>query len=195
MILHQGDFYKEHAVDVVDENAEEYFRSLRITYSEPLPPGCLVKMGRFHVNYTIATPWTSYQFVRVTRNVIVNDIDECSLDVKKYSDTCPQLIPQCHESATCINTIGSYTCQCPKFTSGDGFKKITSGVLPDGYQGGTGCVDTSKPVITLKGPNPKIIKVCKCGVMGGRATNGEEALCTQQRNNFGRNLKVCEFIS
>ena len=95
MKLKQGDFYKEHAVDIVDENAEEYLRSLRISYSKPLPPGCLFEMGEFHVNYTVATPWTSYQFVRVTRRVIVDDIDECKLDVQKYSESCPVLIPQC----------------------------------------------------------------------------------------------------
>ena len=194
MTLRQGDFYKEHAVDIMDENAEEYLRSLRITYSQPLPPGCLVQMGSFHVNYTIATPWTSYQFVRVTRNVIVKDVDECTLDAQKYSELCPQLIPQCHKAAKCVNTIGSYTCLCPKYTSGDGFKKISSGASPQGYQGGTGCADTSKPIIEVKGPNPKIIKVCKCGVMGGRTTAGDDSLCAQQRSNYGQNLKVCRII-
>ena len=197
MMLKQGDFYKEHAVDVIDENAEEYLRSLRITYSQPLPPGCLVRMGKFHVNYTIATPWTSYQFVRVTRNVVVEDIDECQLDVQKYSDLCPELIPQCHKSAKCVNTVGSYTCQCPKHTSGDGFKKgfAPATGAPEGYQGGSGCVDTSKPIIELQGPNPKILKVCKCGagVMDGQ-TEGEGSLCAQQRSSYGQNLKVCVCI-
>lgn len=203
LVLRQGDFYKEHAVDVIDDNAEEYLRSLRITYSQPLPPGCLTQMGNFHVNYTIATPWTSYQFVRVTRNVIVEDINECTLDTSKYAEICPALIPQCDVAAgaKCSNTKGSYTCDCPKYTSGDGFLSNVSDnkVHPEGYQGGTGCVDTSKPVIELLGPNPKILKVCKCGglagIMGGGSNKGseEDSLCAQQRGNYGASLRVRYF--
>ena len=57
--LRQGDVYKEYAVNIQDENAEEYLRSLNIAYSRPVTQGCLTKVGEFHVNYTIATPWTS----------------------------------------------------------------------------------------------------------------------------------------
>jgi hypothetical protein len=205
MRLRQGDFYKEYAVDIIDENAEEYLRSLRITYSKPLPPGCIVQMGDFHVNYTVATPWTSYQFVRVTRHVIVEDIDECTLDTAKYQNTCPELIPQCDVAAgaQCINTIGSYTCKCPKHTTGDGFKassSFASTLTPAGYKGGTSCVDTSKPVIEIMGPNPKVLRVCKCGgltgVIGSGNNQGAEhdRLCAQQRSKYGRNLKVRIFV-
>jgi len=198
MQLTQGDFYKEYAVDIIDENAEEYLRSLRITYSQPLPPGCLTEMGEFHVNYTVATPWTSYQFVRVTRRVVVDDIDECSLDVAKYSELCPALLPQCDTKAgaKCANTKGSYTCVCPKHTSGDGFKKIAGKIAaPEGYQGGTGCVDTSKPVIEILGPNPKVLRVCKCGgltgIMGSRSDDAsQDRTCAQQRSKYGSSLKV-----
>jgi len=208
LTLRQGDFYKEHAVDIIDDNAEEYLRSLRITYSQPLPPGCLTQMGNFHVNYTIATPWTSYQFVRVTRNVVVEDINECTLDAAKYQDTCPSLIPQCdtNAGAKCSNTKGSYTCDCPKHTSGDGFLVSAKSNLkqkqqqhPEGYQGGTGCVDTSKPVLEILGPNPKVLKVCKCGglagiMVGGSSSSndqkgGEDSLCAQQRGTYGDSLK------
>jgi hypothetical protein len=206
MTLRQGDFYKEYAVDVIDDNAEEYLRSLRITYSQPLPPGCLTQMGNFHVNYTIATPWTSYQFVRVTRQVVVEDIDECTLDVSKYQDVCPLLIPQCDvgAGAKCVNTQGTYTCACPKHTSGDGFLSFASNtknaMYPEGYQGGTGCVDTSKPVIEILGPNPKVLKVCKCGglagIMGSGGDKGEDSMCAEQRKNYGASLKVrlCCFV-
>lgn len=179
--LRQGDVYKEYAVDIIDENAEEYLRSLKITYSRPLPPGCLVKIGRFHVNYTVATPWTSPPYVRVTRTVVIEDIDECSLNPNIYSKRCPHLIPKCdiEAGATCQNTIGSYTCKCPQYTSGDGFFTIKGTQAdergnfldaPNGYLGGTGCRDTSKPRIDLLGPNPKIFRACKfdglTGVMG-----------------------------
>lgn len=166
--LKQGDTYKEYAVDIVDDNAEDYSRSLKIAYSRPLPPGCLDTIGSFHVNYTVATPWTNPPYARITRDVIIEDIDECTLDVERYQTACPQLIPQCdfESGAKCKNLIGSYTCVCPKFTSGDGFKYMASINMangkyigaPDGYSGGTGCRDTSKPIISLVGPNPKVFK-------------------------------------
>ena len=175
--LKQGDVYKEHAVDVIDENAEDYLRSLKIAYSRPLPPGCLAEIGSFHVNYTVAMPWANPPYARVTRNVIIDDIDECNLDAVRFETTCPQLIPQCDTAAgaICKNTNGSYTCKCPKYTSGDGFKFISSVKIendhfiggPVGYKGGTGCKDTSKPVIELVGPNPKVIRTCKVGGLSG----------------------------
>ena len=54
-ILKQGDSYKEYAVDVRDDNAEDYLRSLKIAYSRPLPAGCHVEMGTFEVNYTVVS--------------------------------------------------------------------------------------------------------------------------------------------
>lgn len=198
--LMQGDVYQEYLVDIQDENAEEYMRSLKIAYSKPLPSGCLTKIGEFHVNYTIATPWTTPSFVRVTRRVIIEDIDECSIDATVFAKTCPELIPQCDidSGAICVNTIGSYTCKCPEYTTGDGFKKgltFGEGDTPESFKGGTGCVDTSKPVITLEGPNPKIFRVCECGgiqgIMGGsieklRDTN----LKIEQAKYFGDDIKV-----
>lgn len=199
--LKQGDMYKEYAVDIMDENAEEYLRSLRISYSKPLPPGCLTKIGEFHVNYTVATPWTSPPYVRVTRRVTIDDIDECTLDESKYESSCPEIIPQCDikAGATCVNTIGSYKCRCPKYTAGDGFKPIHATAmenLPEGYKGGTGCVDTSLPVIDVLGPNPKVFKVCKCGglkgIMGGPNASypGGDQLCREQRKRYESSIRV-----
>jgi hypothetical protein len=199
--LKQGDWYKEYAVEVQDENAEEYLRSLKIAYSQPLPNGCLTSIGEFHVNYTVATPWTSPPYIRVTRRVIIEDVDECTLDVALYEKTCPALIPQCDVAAgaTCVNTIGSYSCQCPKFTSGDGFKTgLTFDPMnvPQGFSGGTGCRDTTKPVIQLQGPNPKIFRVCACGgiagVMGKPAggTIKDAELQRSQQKQYSDNVKV-----
>ena len=50
--LTQGDRYEEHGVDIIDDNAEDYLRSLKIDYSRPVPQGCLLEMGQFDVNYT-----------------------------------------------------------------------------------------------------------------------------------------------
>jgi hypothetical protein len=175
--LKQGDEYREFMVDIVDDNAEDYLRSLKVTYSRPLPPGCLTSIGEFHVNYTVAMPWTTPPYVRVTRRVVIEDIDECTLDVAKYQRTCPLLVPQCDKAAgaKCSNTVGSYTCQCPQNTSGDGFLKTAKFgddyPAPQSFKGGTSCVDTTKPVITLQGPNPKVFKICACGGLDGIMTS------------------------
>ena len=210
--LRQGDTYKEYAVDVIDENAEDYLRSLKIAYSRPLPPACLENIGSFHVNYTVATPWTSPPYVSVTRNVVIEDINECEIDVEKYGSMCPKLIPNCdvEAGAVCQNTDGSYTCKCPRFTSGDGFKFMSS-IQPDkagnyidapvGYKGGSGCRDTSKPIIEILGPNPKIFRTCQCGGLSGvmkkvKRNKGHVdhhgGLIAKQRNGYEDDIKVRE---
>lgn len=202
--LKQGDIYKEHAVDVIDENAEDYLRSLKIAYSRPLPPGCLAEIGSFQVNYTVAMPWANPPYVRVTRNVIIEDIDECKLNVERYETQCPQLIPQCDTKAgaVCENTNGSYTCKCPKYTSGDGFKFMSAVQVkgdkfigaPIGYNGGTGCRDTSKPVIQLLGPNPKVFRTCKVGGLHGMMKSAKhidkksEKLIGDQRSGYEEDI-------
>lgn len=197
--LKQGDVYKEHFVDIQDENAEEYLRSLKIAYSIPMPYGCLTDIGEFHVNYTVATPWTSPPYVRLTRRVIIEDINECLLDAAKYEQTCPPLVPKCDTEvgAKCANTIGSYTCQCPKHTEGDGFLTGLSFKqrAPTGFDGGTGCRDTSVPVITLVGPNPKIFSVCRCGGVKGVMHLSDESdkdadLSGQQQRHYGADIRV-----
>jgi hypothetical protein len=203
--LKQGDIYKEQAVDVMDENAEDYLRSLKIAYSRPLPPGCLAEIGSFQVNYTVAMPWANPPYVRVTRDVIIEDIDECKLDVSRYETQCPQLIPQCdtEAGAVCKNTNGSYTCKCPKYTSGDGFKFISTIQNKDGnfiggpvgYNGGVGCRDTSKPIIKLVGPNPKVFRTCKVGGLSGmmraskdRSGGKNEKLIGDQRRGYEEDI-------
>lgn len=210
--LKQGDEYREHMVDIVDDNAEDYLRSLKVTYSQPLPPGCLTGVGEFHVNYTVAMPWANPPYVRITRRVIIEDINECSISsspklLKKFQKTCPQLIPQCdtEAGAQCRNTVGSYSCQCPARTTGDGF--LTSATFdgndssyptPSSFKGGTSCTDTSNPVITVEGPNPKIFRVAKyvglVGVMSeySRSAQNEEAkekLEAVQRSLYENDIK------
>lgn len=200
--LKQGDVYKEYAVEIQDENAEEYLRSLKIAYSQPLPHGCLTKIGEFHVNYTVAMPWAEPPYVRVTRRVIIEDIDECSLDVSMYEKTCPELVPQCDTGAgaVCLNTIGSYTCSCPQYTSGDGFlRDLTFKAMdaPEGYQGGTGCHDTSKPIINLAGPNPKVFRICACGGLSGvmgQPGNVDGDLKISQQRYYDNDIKVSYYL-
>jgi hypothetical protein len=196
--LKQGDTYKEYAVEIQDENAEEYLRSLKIAYSKPLPSGCLTQIGEFHVNYTVATPWTSPPYVRITRRVIIEDIDECNLDIAHFERKCPSLIPRCDtaKGAICVNTIGSYSCKCPKFTLGDGFQEgyvFEPSDAPDDYRGGTSCRDVGAPVIQLRGPNPKVFRVCECdgisGVMGKRLQKDDE-MKSVQKSRYGSDIKV-----
>lgn len=194
--LKQGDSYHEYAVEVQDANAEEYMRTLQIAYSRPLPDGCLTEIGEFHVNYTISTPWTTPPYVRATRRVIIEDIDECKLDVSLYDKKCPILVPHCAAEAKCKNVVGSYTCQCPQYMSGDGFRVGGwEGVstTPKGFQGGTGCRDNHAPVITLNGPQPKVFKVCICGGISGimhsrKAMNQD--LRHAQRQLYDADIKV-----
>jgi len=215
--LKQGDEYREHMVDIVDDNAEDYLRSLKISYSRPLPPGCLTEVGEFHVNYTVAMPWANPPYVRIQRTVVIEDIDECKISanakaLKKFQSACPQLIPRCdyEAGAECRNTIGSYSCRCPPRTSGDGFLKSadfdfdfdpngTGFPAPSSFEGGTSCVDTSKPVLTVQGPNPKLFRVAKCGGLSGVTSpysgrgNGEneddkEQLVANQQQLYGADI-------
>ena len=181
MKLKQGDNYEECAVDIMDDNAEDLARTLKIAYSEPLPSGCLRKMGSFHVNYSVATPWTDPPFQKVTRTVEVGDLDECKISSKQAQLYCPEAIPKCDTAsgAVCKNTIGSYTCECPKCTAGDGFLPISGLNLDDpltpiGYGGGTGCVDSCKPEIKLAGPNPRVFRACKCSGLLGLTEGGKQ---------------------
>jgi len=211
--LSQGDRYEEYGVDVVDDNAEEYLRSLKMSYSRPLPQGCLSEMGQFYVNYTVATPWTTPEFVSAKRTVVIDNVNECQVKANVgVGANCPELVAMCdvEAGAMCKDEVGTYTCTCPKGTKGDGFLAIsrlisdgsggfTGNMVPDGYKGGTGCRDISKPVIELLGPNPKRFRVAKTsgvkGVIrrGGGNEEGDarlEALLVEQRSAYESDIRV-----
>jgi hypothetical protein len=184
-------------VEIVDENAEDYLRSLKISYSQALPKGCLTQVGEFHVNYTVAMPWANPPYVRITRRVVIDDTDECRVGTK-FQHSCPSLVHQCDRAAgaKCVNTIGSYSCQCPKSSSGDGFLALatfSAELTPSAYKGGNSCVDTSKPIIKLNGPNPKIFKICECrglsGVMSKNKSTDDIALHESQQQLYEQDIK------
>jgi len=209
--LSQGDKYEEYGVDVVDDNAEEYLRSLKIAYSRPLPQGCLLDLGEFHVNYTVATPWTSPNFVRAKRTVVIDNVNECAVKANVgVGANCPELVAMCdgEAGARCQDEIGTYTCQCPEGTEGDGFVPIprfrldgkggyVGSMVPKGYKGGMGCRDTSKPVIELLGPNPQRFRVAKVSGVKGVTRIGEneesnarvEALIAEQRSAYESDIR------
>jgi len=211
--LTQGDRYEEYGVDVIDDNAEEYLRSLKITYSRPLPQGCLLDMGEFYVNYTVATPWTSPEFVRAKRTVVIQNVNECKVRMNdgNIGSHCPELVSMCDvdAGAACLDEIGTYTCQCPEGTEGDGFLPIprlrpdgkggfVGTMIPKAYNGGTGCRDTSRPVIELMGPNPKVFRVAKTsglkGVVKGANDNADanarvDTILAEQRTTYEKDIK------
>jgi len=160
MSLRQCDSYYEQGVDIFNQNEETQSRAVDIEYSEPLGV-CMRKVGAFHVNYTLATPWVSNTstckapppHIRLTRYVDVLDVDECTLP-KEMAEKCPACKHRCSKEATCVNTIGSYTCKCPYCMQGDG------------YESGTGCTDSCAPVITVP-EAPFYFRVVKCrGLLG-----------------------------
>lgn len=188
MRLKQGDVYHEYSAEIEDKNKEEYQRVIRIEYSVPYPRDCLHKIGSFNVNYSVDTPWTVPPYQKITRQVVIEDIDECSLDMHQYEKTCPILVHRCDTDAgaKCVNTNGSYTCKCPKYTAGDGFLPgvaFKKEEAPIGFKGGESCHDVGKPVITLQGPNPKIFRVCECGGLSGVMTKKEGGKNTDMRQN------------
>ena len=159
--LKRGDVYEECAVDILDENAEEYARNLKISYSRPLSPGrCLTDLGTFTVNYTVATPWTDPPFAGVLRTVQVMDRNVCKIPQSEYRNWCPEILPKCdlENGAVCKTKPGGYRCECPNGMVGDGI--LIS-------EGGNGCVDRRPPVIEILGDNPRIFKVCACGGLKG----------------------------
>lgn len=161
MVLKRGDLYTECAVDILDENAEEYARNLKIAYSRPMSPGkCLAEMGTFTVNYTVATPWTSPPFVGVVRTVEIQDRNVCEIPRNQYIKFCPEILPKCdvNNGASCVSKRGGWSCKCPDGMVGDG-------VLLS--EGGTSCVDKRKPEIELLGANPRVFKLCGCSGLGG----------------------------
>jgi len=174
--LSQCDSYEEHGVDIVDLNEEAMSRNVDIEYSEPLG-SCLRKLGHFHVNYTLQTPWGNRPFIRVTRAVEVTDVDECVLS-EKVGKLCPECQQRCVAEARCSNTNGSYSCTCPPCMEGDGFMYGSlPGATPDGYSGGTQCRDSCAPAITV--PEPFYFRIPKCyGLMGP----AESSLCYSNRD-------------
>lgn len=164
-VLQRGDIYQECAVDIVDDNAEDYARSLKIAYSAPLSPGrCLAKLDTFTVKYTVATPWTNPPFVAAIRTVQVKDRNVCAIPKSEYSNWCPDILPKCdtESGATCQPEIGGWSCKCPRGMTGDGI--LVS-------ERGTSCVDNQKPIIELLGVNPRVFKTCGCGGLTGHLSN------------------------
>ena len=195
-VYYQGDYYQECGVDIINTNSdvEQDYRSLIIDYSNLHRAGtttqCFTQVGNYSVTYKyqLATPddhtTSNNDIISITRTVQVQDVDECAAvgktdilpNIRVGGGGCPAVfVAHCDFSAgaTCVNTIGSYTCKCPAYTVGDGFQKITDYDIadngstgsffkpPTGYQGGTGCVDTTKPIIQLLGPNPKLFRIAK----------------------------------
>lgn len=176
-ILRQGDEY-DHGCDakIEDSNPEEYSRSLKVSYKPSMLQACSKDVGEYEVTYTITTPWTDPPFAEVTRKVIVEDLDECSLSEEQLKSLeergCESLIPKCVPEAQCQNNIGSYACECPEYTSGDGFLN------------GTGCVDTHPPLITLLGPSTKVFRTAAAAGLSGVLSTSPSATSEKEKRRL-----------
>ena len=54
------------------------------------------------------------------------DLDECPILASLPSPQNDTNLRSCHEKATCVNTVGSYRCECIRGYAGDGFTCIGS---------------------------------------------------------------------
>jgi len=175
-ILRQGDEYNECSVTIEDSNPEEYSRSLKLSYKPSMLVGCAKEVGEYEVNYRIDTHWTNPPFAEVTRKVIVGDLDECTLSEEQIKSLkekgCESLIPSCVPEATCTNTVGSYACECPNYTSGDGFLN------------GTGCVDIHPPSITLLGSSIKVFRTAATAGLSGILSTSPSATSEKEKRRL-----------
>ena len=57
------------------------------------------------MHYTVSAPWLKGHET-MTREVFVEDVDECT-----YAGDNPKLRHACAPDTTCVNTVGSYTCE------------------------------------------------------------------------------------
>ena len=129
----------------------------------------------------VATPWTTPNHARAKRTVVIGNVNECQIKKNEgVGKSCPELVAMCDvdAGARCIDEIGTYSCRCPEGTEGDGFlpnarlKPSDGGgysglTVPMNYRGGTGCRDTSRPVIEILGPNPKTLRVAQVSRLKG----------------------------
>ena len=83
--------------------------------------------------------------------LVCTDVDECADD---DSNACAEL-------ATCINNVGSYTCQCP-----------ADHPAGDGMVGGTGCRCVEDSLRLVGGYTLGRIEICKNGEWGTICSDG-----------------------
>lgn len=187
-----GEPYEELGVQIIDDIAATYERSLRIAYSNARDfpsrragyrhgKTPFFRRGDYRVSYRVDTPWRTPNYVEATRIVSVVDEDECSLPTNH------PCAPRCALYATCANEVGGYRCICPAGAAGDGFlgPNETKGPpsywqlghgadnqdawrVPRTFAGGTGCTDVEKPNLLLLGPNPVSLRVERCQTLAAR---------------------------
>lgn len=111
LILHQGDAYIEQGITLAPEvkgfieSEGKSAPTVSYEYSEigMAFSDYLANVGSFDVEYTVAAPW--FGNVKLTRKVIVQDVDECT-----YSGMVSAFRHTCSASQICTNNIGSFSC-------------------------------------------------------------------------------------
>ena len=121
------------------------------------------QVGKYNITYSIATDWPSLPRVSALRHIIVSDLDECSL--RPTHPKYPVWHARCHKHARCVNTVGSYRCECKAGLTGDGVDHDAKSLRrPENEgQGPPGCVDTEPPTVSVFQDLVRAFRVCKCG--------------------------------
>jgi hypothetical protein len=167
---------------IADDNKEPS----EFTMEGNLPSSCLADFhtgGRLPTYTLTFKTWTGpaddpWSLHEVNRTIEIEDADECAQTGnevnRNITDSCPSCRPRCSSDATCVNTKGSYRCECPRCgQQGDGFdtalgKGAGKHTLPFHFVNGTGCQDSCPPRIELLGdPEPSgehvtVFEVPKC---------------------------------
>lgn len=196
MRLNQYSSYVEKGIQILHSRNDNSKHKYHVEWDPVLQYEYLLDVGYFKraVNYTVSVPSNTKTPIQNThRNVEIVDINECIVPKDKFPS---KFHPLCHNLANCINTNGSYTCQCREgyqCKDCDGFTKEAAtrnwkdepwyNHKPVGINGGTGCIDTKPPKITLIGPDTVEISLCKCGTLVEEARLPlENELCSKPKD-------------
>jgi len=172
--LTQGQRYYEKGYRLIDHN-KDYVEDKRMYQvnieGQYFSQTEVEDVGQFLIKYNLNMMFQDITETVYTadRMLIVEDIDECNLEKSApYLVGNEKWIPRCDKLATCHNTINSYSCSCPRGTSGDGFtdlQELASSIrIPPTYQGGSGCNDNVSPTLKIN-PRSVTLPVASCELL------------------------------
>lgn len=198
--------YSEKGIKILHSRNDDSKHKYHVEWDPVLQYEYLLDVGYYKraVNYTVSVPDNTAEPIQTTyRNVEILDINECLVAKEESNKLNKQFYPLCHKLADCVNLNGSYTCQCKegyRCKNCDGFTKEAAtrnwkdepwyNHKPVGINGGTGCIDTKPPEITLLGEENNVeIALCKCGTLVEKVRMPSEfELCEKPEN--GRCFKA-----